>query len=289
MKLLFRACLQADMGMQCPTGLATLQIGFGQTTVLNLDGISLIPVIAAEHVPVATERIDLRIRAEIHKRRFILSRVHPGGVGIGDGLQLLVEHRAGIPLEIIAEDVLFPREKLAEFHIGKDVAGYLLAALVRELEIPHQRVIVLGHKELQGGDQSVLFCGEGGIPRRVAGLPEIHRRLTGAESRRPNRAVLHAKIHIEARRVDGHVVKAVAGQAEHHRGQPPAESPARLRDEGVHPSVGEIVDPGRGQVKAVKADLPPIIVKLIRQLIHGVLLQSDRSRRTASLRCRPAG
>ena len=123
----------------------------------------------------------------------------------------------------------------------------------------------------------------------MSGFPEVHRRLAGAKCGRPDRAVGHTEIHVEARRVDGHVVKAVAGQAEHHRGQPPDHAAARLGDEGVHPAVGQIVDPRCGQVKAVKADLPLIIVKLIRQLIHGILLQSDSCRRSASLRCRPAG
>ena len=39
----------------------------------------------------------------------------------------------------------------------------------------------------------------------------------------------------------------------------------------LHRLVGQIVDPRRGQIEAVKADLPPIIVKLIRQFIQGIL------------------
>ena len=148
MDLLFRACLQTHMGVQRAAGLAALQIGIGEASILNLNGISLIPVIAAKHIPVAAEGVNLCVRTEGHQRGLVLARVHPCCVGISDGLQVLVEHGAGVPLEVVAEDVLLPRQKLAELYIGKDVEGDLLSALVRELQLPHQRVIILRHEEL---------------------------------------------------------------------------------------------------------------------------------------------
>ena len=172
--LLVRACLQADVRMQRTAGLAALQIGVGEAPILDFNRISLIPVIAAEHVPVAAEGVDSCIRAKVHERGFVLARVHPGGIGIGDSLQVLIKHSPGVPLEIIAEDVFLPRKILAELHISKDVAGDFLATFVFELQIPHQRVIILRHEELQGGGQAVLFRGKGGGSRRVAGLPGIH-------------------------------------------------------------------------------------------------------------------
>ena len=148
MKLLYCSRLQADMGVQRAAGLSALQIGIGEASVLNLNGISLIPVIAAEHIPVAAEGVDLGVRAKVHQRGLILAWVHPGGVSIGDGLQVLVKYGVGVPLEILTEDVLLPCQKLAQLHIGEDVAGDFCAAIVRELQIPHQRVIVLRHEEL---------------------------------------------------------------------------------------------------------------------------------------------
>ena len=53
--LFFCACLQADMDVQRSTGLAALQIRFGEVPILDFNRISLIPIIAAEDIPVAAK------------------------------------------------------------------------------------------------------------------------------------------------------------------------------------------------------------------------------------------
>ena len=68
MKLPFLAGCKGNMGMQRAAGLAALKIGIGQMPLLDFHGISLVPIIAAEHIPITAVGIHRSIRAEIDQR-----------------------------------------------------------------------------------------------------------------------------------------------------------------------------------------------------------------------------
>ena len=52
MKFSFLAGCEGNMGMQRTAGLAALKVGIRQMSFLDFHGISLVPIIAAEHIPV---------------------------------------------------------------------------------------------------------------------------------------------------------------------------------------------------------------------------------------------
>ena len=68
MKLPFLTGREGNMGMQCTAGLTALKIGVRQIPVLNFHRISLIPIIAAEHIPISAVGIHRSIRAKIDQR-----------------------------------------------------------------------------------------------------------------------------------------------------------------------------------------------------------------------------
>ena len=68
MKLPFLAGCKGNMGMQRAAGLAALKIGIGQMPLLDFYGISLVPIIAAKHIPITAVGIHRSIRAEIDQR-----------------------------------------------------------------------------------------------------------------------------------------------------------------------------------------------------------------------------
>ena len=163
--------------------------------------------------------------------------MHPSGVGVGDGLQRLVVDSPGIPFEVVAKDIFLLCHELGQLHIGEYIARHSLTPCVAEGHLPNQRIRILGHKERKLGSKPVLFGGEYGVARMVGRLAAIHLRLTGAEGGRPHGTARHSDIHIKARRVDGQIVEAVAGDAKQHRRQPPGHAAARLGYECVHSAV----------------------------------------------------
>ena len=107
--------------------------------------------------------------------------MHPRGVGVGDGLQLLVIDSPGVPFEVVAKNVFLLCHKLGQLHIGEYIARHSLALCVLEGHLPNQRIRILGHKEREPGDKPVFFGSEHGVAGMVGCLAAIHLGLAGAE------------------------------------------------------------------------------------------------------------
>ena len=102
---LFLACSDGDMAVQCAARLTSVQVRIRKLTVFHFDGIPLVPVIAAEAIPVAAVRISLFAGAEVYQRGFRGTGMHPGCIRISDSLQLFVKNGAGIPFQVIAKGI----------------------------------------------------------------------------------------------------------------------------------------------------------------------------------------
>lgn len=89
--------------MQRTAGLTALKIGIGQMPVLDFHRISLVPIIAAENIAITAVGIHRSIRTEIDQRRILFARMHPRSISVGDGLQILIIDRSGVPFEVVSE------------------------------------------------------------------------------------------------------------------------------------------------------------------------------------------
>ena len=146
MRASFRSGSDGQMAVQCAARLTAIQIRIGQLPVFHFNRIPLIPVIAAEAIPVAAVRISLFAGAEVHQRGFRSTGVHPCGVGIGNCLQFLVENSPCIPLQVIAQRIFFLCKELGKLHIGVYIASNVFTGIIFQLQIPQQSIIVLGHE-----------------------------------------------------------------------------------------------------------------------------------------------
>ena len=145
----FRSGSDGHMAVQGTARLTTIQVRVGKLTAFYFDGIPLVPVIAAEVIPVAAVRIASFAGAEVHQRGFSSTRVHPCCVGIGDRLQFLVKNGAGVPFQVIAKGILLFGKELGKLHIGVYIASNVFTGIIFQLQIPQKRIIVLRHEQLQ--------------------------------------------------------------------------------------------------------------------------------------------
>ena len=166
-QLLFFACRYSYMTMQRGAGFAAVQDSIGKNAFFNFCRIPFIPVIAAEYISVAAIGVCFLIGSKEHQRRFVLPGMHPGRVGVGDGLQFFFIHRPRVPFQVVPQQRFLVRQELGQFHIGIHVAGNFLVAFIFQRYIPKQRVIILRHKQLKGGSEPVSGSGKSRIPRRM--------------------------------------------------------------------------------------------------------------------------
>ena len=83
--------------MKSRTGFPAVQFGIGELAAFHFNGIALVAVVAAENIPVATERQNRNIRGEVDKRRILRAHLHKGVKTVENGVKLPVKFGHSLP------------------------------------------------------------------------------------------------------------------------------------------------------------------------------------------------
>ena len=174
-------------------------------------------------------------------------------------------HLAGgkVALEVGGVVLGVPQAELDEAVQGHVLLG---GGLVGQLHAGHQGVHAPGHEGELLRRKAVLFAGDAGVAQAVAALIAVQLGLHGHPAGGPQAAAV-IDVEILAARVGGHVVVAIAGDAQHAGVLVEAVAAAGVAHQGEEGLAAQIVDPGRGGVRAGDDVLPRQVVEVA--VLHG--------------------
>ena len=217
-------------------------------------------VVAQEGRAVGVEAVDLgvhRVHGEVVAALAVLGLVV-------DGAALDLDLAGGeVALEVGGVVLGVPQAELHEA-VKRHVLGG--GGFVGQLHAGHQRVHAAGHEGELLGLQAVLDAGDAGVAQAVAALIAVQLRLDGHPAGRPEAARV-VDVEVLSAGVGGHVVVAIAGDAQHAGVLVEAVAAAGVAHQGEERLAAQVVDPGRGGVGAGDDVLPRQVIKMA--VLHG--------------------
>ena len=224
-------------------------------------GLAEAVVVADEGRAVGVEAFDVgvhRVHGEVIAALAILGLVVDGAA--------LDLHLAGgeVALEVGGIVLGVPQAELHEAEQGYVLLG---GGFVGQRHTGHQGVHAPGHEGKLLGLQAVLDAGDAGVAQAMAALVAVQLGLYGHPAGGPHAACV-VDVEILSAGVGGHVVVAIAGQAQHPGVLVEAVAAAGVAHQGEEFLAAQIVDPGGGGVGAGDDVLP-------RQVVEVAVLHTD--------------
>ena len=184
----------------------------------------------------------------------------------------LVVDRAALDLHLAGGEVALEigrvilRVPQAELHKAEQGNLFGRVRPVGELHARHQGVHAARHHRGLAHAQAVLFAGDHRVAQAVAALVGVQRGLDRHPARGEDRVAV-LDVEVLPAGVGGHVVVAVAGDAQHARILIEAVAAARIGHQRKERLAAQVVDPGRGRVRPGDHVLPGLVVKMA--ILHG--------------------